>query len=227
MSLFSSIVRRHRKPDPFEADVLAHLDSLYASARRMTRNVADAEDLVQDVMIKAVRGRKKFEDGTNFKAWLFTILTNTYINQHRRGGMEREIVSGPDARPLSEGWVGSASMLAMCDAESHMLRPIVEKEVGNALERLPEEFRIAVLLSDVEDFSYREIGEIMGCPVGTVMSRLHRGRRLLKQSLQNHAVEMGILKPDEVEAEDAVGPDEAKTVCLEEYRNRKLAGRGV
>jgi RNA polymerase sigma-70 factor (ECF subfamily) len=206
MPFLPFITRRRPKQDPFEVDVLTHIDSLYATALRMTRSAVDAEDLVQDTMVKAVRSRSQFEDGTNLKAWLFKILTNTFINRYRRGSLEREILSGPDARPLSDGWMSTASMREMCDAESQAFRPIIEKEVAHALEQL---------LSDVEDFSYREISEIMGCPVGTVMSRLHRGRRLLQVALHDHAVALGILKGDSVDE------GESKMVDLEAYRSRK------
>ncbi|PIE05366.1 MAG: RNA polymerase subunit sigma [Sorangium cellulosum] len=189
----------------------------------MTRNPVDAEDLVQDTMVKAIRSRSQFQDGTNLKAWLFKILTNTFINRYRRGSLEREVLSGPDARPLSDGWMSTASMRDMCDAESQAFRPIIEKEVTRALEQLPDEFRIAVLLSDVEDFAYKEIAEIMGCPVGTVMSRLHRGRRMLQGMLHDHAVAMGIVKVDSTREQEMENTPTAenKTVNLDTYRARK------
>jgi len=118
MSFFPFLNRSRVRQDTFEDDVLSHVDSLFATALRMTRSQADAEDLVQDTLVKAVRGRALFEDGTNLKAWLFKILTNTFINRYRRGSLEREIISGADARPLSDGWMSAASMRQMCDAES-------------------------------------------------------------------------------------------------------------
>src|SRR5262245_24555243 len=190
MSLFTN--QRRTAPDPFEKQVLSHLDALYAVACRLTKVPLDAEDLVQDALVKAMRARDQYQPGTNLKAWLFKILTNTFINKYRRGGLERVVLDGPDADPLADGWVSAASMRALRDPETQALRPIVADEIHKALEELPEEFRIAVVLSDVEELSYKEIAEAMDCPVGTVMSRLHRGRRLLQKRLYDHAVCLGI-----------------------------------
>src|SRR6266542_2071096 len=114
--------------DTFEADVLAHLDALHGVARRMTRNPLDAEDLVQDALVKAMRARHQYQAGTNLKAWLFKILTNTFINRFRRGGLERVVLDGPDADPLADGWVSAASMRALRDPESQALRPLLQDE---------------------------------------------------------------------------------------------------
>jgi RNA polymerase sigma-70 factor (ECF subfamily) len=126
--------------------------------------------------------------------WLFRILTNTFINKYRRGGLERSVLEGPDADPLVDGWVSASTMRQLRDPEQAALMPIVEGEVQRALDALPTEFKIAVILCDVEEFSYEEIAQIMGCPIGTVMSRLHRGRKLLQRSLYNHALALGIVK---------------------------------
>jgi RNA polymerase sigma-70 factor, ECF subfamily len=181
--------------DSFESSLLEHIDGLYAVACRLTKNSVDAEDLVQDALVKAMRARDQYEAGTNLKAWLFRILTNAFINRFHRGGLERSVLEGPDADPLVDGWVGAETMRSLRDPEAQMLRPIVQKEIGRALDQLPEEFRLAVLLADVEELSYKEIAEVMGCPVGTVMSRLYRGRKLLQQTLLDHAVLMGIATP--------------------------------
>lgn len=181
-------------PDSFEVDMLGHLDALYAVACRMTRGSSEAEDLVQDTIVKAMRARHQFQAGTNLKAWLLRILTNTFINRYRRGGLERELLDSPAADPVNDAWVGDASMRAMRDPESSALAPLVEAELREALDALPEDFRLAVLLSDVEELSYKEIAEVMGCPIGTVMSRLHRGRKLLQKSLREHAEAMGITR---------------------------------
>lgn len=215
MSLFS----RPKSVDgvDFEREAIQHLGSLMAVATRMTKNVAEAEDLVQDTMVKAMRARHQFEAGTNMRAWLLRILTNTFINRYRRGGLERSVLEGPDADPLADGWISASTMASMRDPESAALRPVLEREIRTALDELPEEFRLAVVLADVEELSYREIADIMGCPIGTVMSRLHRGRRILKTRLYEHARDLGIVGP-----EPMVGR-ESKPVDLQAYRAKKEA----
>lgn len=209
-------------PDAFTDECMSHMDALYGVACRLTRNPTEAEDLVQDALVKAMRARDQFQPGTNLKAWLFRILTNTFINKYRRGGLERSVLEGPDADPLADGWVSASTMRQLRDPEQIALLPIVEGEVRKALDALPPEFRLAVVLCDVEEFSYEEIADIMGCPIGTVMSRLHRGRKLLQKSLYAHALAMGIVK-----SEDAVGSrgtPKSAPASLEAYRARK---RGV
>ena len=127
----------------FETDVLAHLDALHGAACRLTRNSASAEDLVQDAMVKALRARDQFKAGTNLKAWLFRILTNTFINQYRRSGLERDTVAGPDIEPVAEGWVSAETMRQLRSPEEVALLPLVEGEVRSALDALPTEFRMA------------------------------------------------------------------------------------
>jgi RNA polymerase sigma-70 factor (ECF subfamily) len=201
--------------DPFVVEMLGHLDALYTVASRLTRGSSEAEDLVQDAIVKAIRARDQFEPGTNLKAWLLRILTNTFINRYRRGGLERSVLEAPDGEPLVDGWMGASTMRSMRDPETQALRPIVEAELERALESLPPDFRLAVILSDVEELSYKEIAEVMGCPVGTVMSRLHRGRRLLREQLREHAAAMG-LEPSEQQVP-------AAPADLSSYRNRKRA----
>ena len=207
--------------EEFETEVLVHLDALYAVALRLIRSPTDAEDLVQDTLVRALRARTQFEPGTNMRAWLLRILTNAFINRYRRGGLERSILDGPDADPLTDGWVSSATLAAMRDPESIALRPVLEAEITHAIDTLPEDFRLAVLLSDVEELSYKEIAEVMGCPIGTVMSRLHRGRRLLKAQLYEHARMLGI-----VAAESVIGAEagaESEPVDLDRYRKRRAS----
>ncbi len=207
-----------RQNDGFETEALTHLRSLLAAARRLTKNAAEAEDLVQDTFVKAMRARHQFAPGTNLRAWLLRIQTNTFINRYRRGGLERSILEGPDASPLADGWTSSATMEAARDPEAQALRPVLEGEIRSALDELPEDFRLAVVLCDVEELSYKEIAEVMGCPVGTVMSRLHRGRRILKRRLFEHARAMGIVT-DDMAAEPAEPP-----VSLSDYRAKRGAG---
>jgi RNA polymerase sigma-70 factor (ECF subfamily) len=206
--------------DSFEVELLGQLDTLYGVSCRMTRSTAEAEDLVQDTVVKAMRARDQFQPGTNLKAWLLRIMTNTFINRYRRGGMERDLIDGPDAESLTDAWVGANTMRAMRDPETQALTPLVEAEVQRALDDLPAEFRLAVVLSDIEELSYKEIADAMGCPIGTVMSRLHRGRRMLQKTLREHAVAMGIVN----EQTDGARVKDTSPADLAAYRRRK---RGV
>lgn len=221
-----SLASASNRTDAFEVELLGHLDTLYGVSCRMTKSSTEAEDLVQDTIVKAMRARGQFEPGTNLKAWLLRILTNTFINRYRRGGLERGIFDGPDAEPLTDGWIGATTMRAMRDPETQALTPIIEAEVQRALDDLPDEFRLAVVLSDIEELSYKEIAEAMGCPIGTVMSRLHRGRRLLQKTLREHAVLMGIVSEDAADADHRPAGKKAQEAPadLDAYRRRK---RGV
>lgn len=205
--------------DPLAHEMLTHLDTLYGVASRMTRGSGEAEDLVQDTLVKAMRAREQFEPGTNLKAWLLRILTNTFINRYRRGGMERDLLDSPSADPLADGWVGAATMRSIRDPETQALQPLIEAELTRALDELPPDFRLAVILSDVEELSYKEIAEVMGCPIGTVMSRLHRGRKLLQTRLRDHAVALGIVTDAEDTKPDSVRPP----TDLNTFRNRRRA----
>ncbi|MFZ5890927.1 MAG: sigma-70 family RNA polymerase sigma factor [Myxococcota bacterium] len=206
----------------FEQEVLQHLPSLLSVASRLMKNGPEAEDLVQDAVLKAIRARGQFETGTNLRAWLLKILTNTFINRYRRGGLERSVLDGPDADPLADGWISASTMESLRDPESQALRPILEAEIGKALDELPTEFRLAVVLSDVEDLSYKEISDIMGCPIGTVMSRLHRGRRMLKSRLYEHARSLGIVGPEASVGELPL-PASESVVEIESFRKKKGA----
>jgi RNA polymerase sigma-70 factor (ECF subfamily) len=181
----------------FERDVLPLLPSLYGAALRMTRNPADAEDLVQDTYLRAFRGFSGFKEGTNLKAWLYRILTNSFINTYRKKQREPQTVEGPDD---VEEWylfdrLGGRNVEG--SAEEEVLDNIPDADVKAALESLPENFRLPVLLADVEGFSYKEIADIMGTPIGTVMSRLHRGRKALEKALWETARERGLVDGDE------------------------------
>jgi RNA polymerase sigma-70 factor (ECF subfamily) len=205
----------------FETAAIAQLSALLGVASRLTRNTADAQDLVQDTLLKAMRARDQFEAGTNMRAWLLRILTNTFINRYRRGGLERTVLDGPDADPLADGWISASTMEAMRDPESQAMRPMLEKEIQRILDELPEEFRLAVVLSDVEELSYKEIADIMGCPIGTVMSRLHRGRRLLKGRLYEHALALGIVGPEALVGDTS--EKQEPVVDLAQYREKRVS----
>ncbi|MEO8422591.1 MAG: sigma-70 family RNA polymerase sigma factor [Actinomycetota bacterium] len=177
----------------FERDVLPLLPNLYAAALRMTRNPADAEDLVQDTYLRAFRGFSGFKEGTNLKAWLYRILTNSFINTYRKKQRQPQTVEGPD--DLDEWYLFDklGGRNVELSAETEVLDKIPDEAVKGALESLPENFRLPVLLADVEGFSYKEIAEIMDTPIGTVMSRLHRGRKALQKALWDTAKERGLI----------------------------------
>ena len=180
--------------DPFESEALSFLDALYRTALRMTRSEAEAEDLVQETYIRAFRFRAQFTPGTNLKAWLFRILTNTFINEYRRKAARPDTTELDDVdesilyRHMREVSPGSSSP----DPEAEVIDNALSSEVKEALEALPEKFRTTLLL-DVEGFSYKEIAEMLEIPIGTVMSRLHRGRKILQRRLYDVARERGIV----------------------------------
>lgn len=199
--------------EEFESEALSHLDAMYATALRLTRSVPDAEDLVQDAMLKAYRFYDRFEAGTNLKAWLLKILTNTFINRYRRKTRERKVFDGVMATPVGEGVMSRAAMRSLTRATSDADRRILAAEIEAALDQLPADYRVMIVLADIEELSYKEIANIVGCPLGTVMSRLHRARKHMQKHLITQAIELGIVKAEE----------HGEPVSLDAFRKRKVA----
>jgi RNA polymerase sigma-70 factor, ECF subfamily len=174
----------------FERDALVFMDQLYSAALRYTKNPEDARDLLQDTYLKAFSSFHQFEEGTNLRAWLYRVLTTTFINTYRKGQRQPQISNGE-----LEDWQVAEAQSHTSDlgksAEVEALENLPDSDIKRALQEIPEDFRIAVYLADVEGFSYKEIAEIVGVPSGTVMSRLHRGRKLLREKLATYAAELG------------------------------------
>lgn len=179
----------------FEADAMQYAPQLYSAALRMTRNPADAEDVVQETYLKAYRAYDSYQEGTNLKAWLYRILTNTYINKYRKAQRRPNEVELGELQDLYLYKRLGETSGASESAEKEALDMFVDDDIIAALESLPENFRLPVLYADVEGFSYKEIAEILDVPIGTVMSRLHRGRKALQRKLWNVAAERGLVEP--------------------------------
>jgi RNA polymerase sigma-70 factor (ECF subfamily) len=194
----------------FESTVLAHADSLFGAALRLTRSRAEAEDLVQETLVRAYRFWASFRPGSSVRAWVFTILRNTFITRYHRQGRERALAEGLEQEfaAAGEGPINAPPSPEAATSQLHL-----REEIDAALQRLPPDYRMAVVLADIEGLSYKEIAEAMECPIGTVMSRIHRGRRQLHGLLYRHAVDHGLA-------------DETKQpVSLDAYRNRAASAR--
>jgi RNA polymerase sigma-70 factor (ECF subfamily) len=176
---------------------MPYVDSLYNTAYRMTRNSEDAEDLVQETYLKAYKYYDKFEEGTNLKAWLFKILKNTFINNYRKKKLEPRSVDFAEIEDSFERVLRRDTSESPTDPESEYFTGVLDDDVRRSLESLPYDYRMVVILADLEDFSYKEIAEILDCPVGTVMSRLYRGRKLLEKTLLKYARQHGYIRKAE------------------------------
>ncbi|HUJ63174.1 MAG TPA: sigma-70 family RNA polymerase sigma factor [Kofleriaceae bacterium] len=207
----------------FERQALAHVDALYGAAYRLTRNPRDAEDLVQDSLLRAYRFWDSFQQNSNCKAWLLRIVTNTFINEYQRRKRSREVLDAATAeQEATDGVLVHAAANDKQSPEGALLAHSVSDDVQRALDQLPDDFRTAVILCDMQGLSYKEIAEIMECPVGTVMSRLFRGRKLLASALREFALAEGYLKPTATTKIDA----DDRTIDLEKYRAARATREG-
>jgi RNA polymerase sigma-70 factor (ECF subfamily) len=203
----------------FEAAAMPYLDALYNTAYRMTRNAQDAEDLVQETYLKAYKYYDKFEEGTNLKAWLFKILKNTFINSYRKAQLQPPQSDFADIEESFESQISEDAARQNRNPEEELLENVLDEDVQLAIDRLPQDYRMVVLLADLEGFSYKEISDILEIPVGTVMSRLYRGRRLLESEMLSYAREHGYLRsgsPVKMRSRDG----ETGSPPGEEYRGR-------
>jgi len=202
-----------QKRNEFERQALVHVDALYGAAYRLTRNPRDAEDLVQDALLRAYRFWDSFQQDSNCKAWLLRIVTNTFINEYQRKKRSREVLDAASAeQDATDGVLVQASANDKVAPDQALLAASVSDDVQKALEQLPDDFRTAVILCDMQGLSYKEIAEIMECPVGTVMSRLFRGRKLLAAALKEFAVAEGYVKPA------ASTTTDTEAISLDKYR---------
>ena len=208
----------------FEALALGHVDPLYSAALRLTKNERDAEDLVQDTFLRAFRFFDKFERGTNIKAWLFKILTNTFINRYRRKVKEKTVVEGAAREGTNERFVARDANESSSNPEQYLFDRLLSDDVLRAIDGLPIDFRLVVILADLQEFSYKEIAEILDYPVGTVMSRLYRGRKLLQKQLVGYALESGVITGATVLDQEADEDVEVATDLLEFKRRRAARG---
>ena len=200
----------------FEKACISHLDALYAGALKLTRSATEAEELVQDTYVKAFRFAHKFEWGTNLKAWLFRIQSNTFINDYRHRGHERRYVERAATESIYDEVLDTEARAFASDPEKHAFNTFLRTELERAIDELPDDFRQVVVLADLQGFSYKEVAEILGCPIGTVMSRLHRARRMLQRELIDFAVDAGLNTSNEEKS-----TKKENLANIEEFRSKK------
>ena len=193
----SAEAQDHERGWDFEKAAMPYVDSLYNTAYRMTRNSEDAEDLVQETYLKAYKYYDKFEEGTNFKAWLFKIMKNTFINNYRKKKLTPHKIDFSEIEESYERVIQKNAPDLIKDPETDIFQDMMDEDVKHALDSLPHDYKMVVLLADLEGFSYKEIAEILDCPVGTVMSRLYRGRKMLERTLLDYARKYGYIRHGE------------------------------
>src|SRR5881398_1050826 len=206
----TAVANDHEQGWDFEKAAMPYVDSLYNTAYRMTRNSEDAEDLVQETYLKAYKYYDKFEEGTNFKAWLFKIMKNTFINNYRKKKLTPHKIDFSEIEESYERVIQKNAPDLIKDPESEVFQDMMDADVKRALDSLPHDYKMVVLLADIEGFSYKEIAEILDCPVGTVMSRLYRGRKMLERTLLEYARKYGYIRSGEEPAKMRSRKDETK-----------------
>jgi len=202
----------------FEALLEENLTGMYRMALRLCRNASSAEDLVHDTVVRALRFRDKYELGTHFRAWIYTVLHHTFVHRYRRSKREREILTGSTRSDVQEQMTSVETQRTAVAPENAYLEHMLSDDIVHALDDLPDDFRAVVTLCDLEGLSYKEISDVVDCPVGTVMSRLYRGRRLLERRLRSVAVARGIVKDSDPQA-DALRENDG-VVDIARYRRR-------